>query len=79
MKDVGLSNIAVQKEKVIKVPDSILLNYLNPAELKKFRESGTGIFSITVYAEKFRNSFVFLSHDFLIFKSAHSHISSFAH
>jgi len=43
---------SVQKEKPIAVPDETLLNYIDLDELKKFKESGTGIFSITVYAEK---------------------------
>jgi arsenite methyltransferase len=52
MKDSGLVNIKVQKDKMITLPDETLLNYLNQTELKKFKESGSGIFSITVYAEK---------------------------
>jgi len=48
----GLENIKVQKEKMISVPDDILLNYINDAELTEFKNSGTGIYSITVYAEK---------------------------
>jgi len=52
MRDAGLNKIEVQKEKTIKVPDEILLNYLQPDQLMDFKESGAGIFSITVYAEK---------------------------
>ncbi len=52
MKNCGLENILVQKDKIISIPDEILLNYLNPDELESFKASGTGIFSITVYAEK---------------------------
>jgi ubiquinone/menaquinone biosynthesis C-methylase UbiE len=52
MKDAGLVNILVQKEKVITIPDEILLNYLTPGQLSDFKKSGTGIFSITVFAEK---------------------------
>jgi hypothetical protein len=48
----GFTNITVQKEKTIHVPDDILLNYISPAEIEKFRQSGLGIFSVTVYAEK---------------------------
>jgi len=48
----SLMNIQVQKEKAITVPDKILLNYLSAQELAEFKESGAGIFSITVYAEK---------------------------
>jgi len=52
MSEAGLGNILIQKEKVIAMPDETLLNYLDNNELEKFRKSGSGIFSITVYAEK---------------------------
>lgn len=48
----GFTNIILQKEKKIVIPDDILSNYLNAAELEQFKNSGTGIYSITVYAEK---------------------------
>ncbi len=48
----GFGNIAIQKEKRINIPDDILKNYLNETELNNFRSGNTGIFSITVYAEK---------------------------
>jgi len=48
----GFKNITVQKDKPITVPDDILSQYLSPAELNSFKQSGTGIRSITVYAEK---------------------------
>ncbi|MEJ7768246.1 MAG: arsenite methyltransferase [Chitinophagaceae bacterium] len=48
----GFSNITVQKDKAIIIPDDILVNYLSPEQLAAFRQSGTGIRSITVYAEK---------------------------
>jgi arsenite methyltransferase len=50
--DAGFSNITVQKEKQIHIPDEILLNYLSQDQLNEFKANGTGIFSITVYAEK---------------------------
>jgi len=52
MSHSGLVNIKVQKEKMITIPDETLLNYLDNKGLEKFKESGSGIFSITVYAEK---------------------------
>ncbi len=52
IEECGLENIKVQKEKMISVPDEILLNYINQEELAGFKNSDTGIFSITVYAEK---------------------------
>ncbi|MBW6490913.1 MAG: arsenite methyltransferase [Lentimicrobium sp.] len=52
IKNSGLEKIKIQKEKVISIPGEILLNYLNQEELDSFKVSGTGIYSITVYAEK---------------------------
>lgn len=48
----GFSNITLQKEKPIHIPDDILKNYLNEKELINFKAGNTGIFSITVYADK---------------------------
>ncbi|MBO9204932.1 MULTISPECIES: arsenite methyltransferase [Niastella] len=48
----GFENITIQKEKVIHIPDDILLNYMFEPAIKQFRNSNTGIYSITVYAEK---------------------------
>lgn len=48
----GFQNITIQKEKVINIPDDILLNHLSAEELQAFRASETGIYSITVFAEK---------------------------
>ncbi len=52
----GFENIIVQKEKPIIIPEDILKNYLSPAEIINFLNGDTGIFSITVYAEKPLNS-----------------------
>lgn len=48
----SFAHITVQKEKLILIPDDILNQYLSPEQLAAFRQSGTGIKSITVYAEK---------------------------
>lgn len=48
----GFTNITVQKEKVIILPDEILSAYLNEEEIRDFKAAKQGIFSITVYAEK---------------------------
>jgi len=48
----GFTKVTVQKEKAIIVPDDILSGYLSADEIKAFKNSGTGIYSITVYAEK---------------------------
>lgn len=48
----GFKNITVQKDKAIIIPDDILSNYLSAEQIEAFKASGTGIRSITVYAEK---------------------------
>ena len=48
----GFKNVRIQKEKPIIVPDDILSNYLSPEEMQEFKNSGTGIYSVTVFAEK---------------------------
>jgi SAM-dependent methyltransferase len=48
----GFQNISIQKEKPIIIPDDILSNYLSAAEINDFKSGSTGIFSITVYAQK---------------------------
>lgn len=48
----GFDHITIQKEKAIVIPDDILKNYLGEQELADFKNGTTGIFSITVYAEK---------------------------
>lgn len=48
----GFQNVTVQKEKAIVIPDDILSKYLNENELISFKTGSTGIFSITVFAEK---------------------------
>jgi len=48
----GFTNVTLQKEKPIIIPDDILKNYLSEAEIDSFKTGNTGIFSITVYAEK---------------------------
>ncbi|MBF9252216.1 arsenite methyltransferase [Pontibacter sp. 172403-2] len=50
--EAGFENVTMQKEKAIQVPDEILRDYLNENEIQKFRESSTGIFSISVYGDK---------------------------
>ena len=52
LNECGFSNIRIEKEKVIDIPDSILLQYISAEETSQFRASGKGISSITVYGEK---------------------------
>lgn len=48
----GFTNITIQKEKPVIIPEDILRSYLSSEEIISFNNSGAGIFSITVYAEK---------------------------
>lgn len=48
----GFTGVTVQKSKAIVIPDDILSTYLTPDEITRFKNSNTGIYSITVYAEK---------------------------
>lgn len=48
----GFQNVSIQKEKPIIIPDDILVNYLSKEEIESFKSGSTGIFSVTVYAEK---------------------------
>ncbi len=48
----SFANITIQKDKAIIIPDDILSNYMTPEQIADFKQSGTGIRSITVYAEK---------------------------
>jgi SAM-dependent methyltransferase len=52
IESTGFTGVILQKEKPIHVPDDILAQYLTQNEIDAFKASGTGIFSITVYAEK---------------------------
>lgn len=45
-------NVKVHKQKEIKLPDSLLSEYNDPNELKSYHAGDTGIFSITVSAER---------------------------
>ena len=48
----GFTNAEIKKTKVIDLPDEILREYLSEAELTGYRQSGVGVFSITVTAFK---------------------------
>ncbi|RMG56140.1 MAG: hypothetical protein D6722_26920 [Bacteroidetes bacterium] len=47
----GFRQLRVAKERIISLPDELLLAYMNQAELTAFRASGTRIMSLTVYGE----------------------------
>lgn len=50
--DQGFTDIQVKKEKQIKLSDDLLSGFLSVQELKDFKDSGTGIYSITVTANR---------------------------
>jgi arsenite methyltransferase len=52
IKAEGFINITIQKNKAIIIPDDILSRYLSAEQIAAFKQSSTGITSITVYAEK---------------------------
>jgi ubiquinone/menaquinone biosynthesis C-methylase UbiE len=52
IKDSGFSNVKVHKQKEIKLPDSLLSEYNDSNELNSYHNGDTGIYSITVSAEK---------------------------
>ncbi len=49
---LGFENITIQKEKTIELPDDILTKYLSEEEIEEFKNGDTGIYSITVFAQK---------------------------
>lgn len=52
IEEVGFTNIKLQKEKIITLPDEILKEYLSETEIASYKEGKSGIVSVTVYAEK---------------------------
>jgi arsenite methyltransferase len=52
IKEAGFSNITLQKDKTIHIPDDVLANYLSADEINAYKNSNTRITSVTVYADK---------------------------
>jgi arsenite methyltransferase len=50
--EAGFKNAEIKKTKLVTLPDEVLLNHLGEEELKRYRNSGIGVFSITVTASK---------------------------
>ncbi len=48
----GFTNLRLQKERVIQLPDQMLTKYLSADDIAHFRSGTTGIVSITLYGEK---------------------------
>lgn len=52
IREQGFENLTMQKEKPIVIPDDILGKYLSEQEIDDFNNGSTGIYSITVFAQK---------------------------
>ena len=52
IKSAGFKNIQIKKERKIDLPDDLLLRHLSFQELENFQQSGSGIYSVTIYADK---------------------------
>jgi len=52
IKSAGFKNIQIKEERKIEVSDDLLLKYISSEELEDYKLSGSGVYSITVYADK---------------------------
>lgn len=52
IEDIGFTEVMVQKQKAIIIPDDILGKYLSDEGIASLKAGSTGIFSITVYGKK---------------------------
>ncbi|GAB4027461.1 arsenite methyltransferase [Spirosoma gilvum] len=52
VRENGFTDIQVQKEREINLPDSVLQNYLSAEEIAEYRQEDQGIYSVTVFARK---------------------------
>jgi len=52
IEETGFTSISIQKEKPIEIPDDSLSQYLSKEDVVSFKFGATGIFSITVFAQK---------------------------
>lgn len=52
VQEAGFENISLQKEKAIVIPKDILRKYLSEEEIQSFKQGETGIYSISVFAQK---------------------------
>jgi hypothetical protein len=48
----GFTNVVLQKDKPIFIPEEILASHLTPDEIEAYKNGNTKIVSITVYGEK---------------------------
>lgn len=52
IEESGFKNVEIKKTKVIDLPDEVLKEYISDEQIKQYRQSGVGVFSITVTAYK---------------------------
>jgi arsenite methyltransferase len=52
IREAGFENISIQKNKTIMLPEDVLSKHLTAGEYEDYKKNNSGIFSITVYAEK---------------------------
>jgi SAM-dependent methyltransferase len=52
IKEAGFQEPIIKKEKVINIPNQIMLDYIDLDELRQFKSSRTKILSVTIVAEK---------------------------
>jgi arsenite methyltransferase len=52
IKEAGFTNITVQKDRKVEIPNEILIHYMTLEQLREFKKNHVGIFSVTVYAER---------------------------
>lgn len=52
IKKAGFKNIQIKKERLIELPNDLLLKYLTEEEFDNYKKSGSGMYSVTVYADK---------------------------
>ncbi len=68
IKNTGFLNITIHKKKDIVIPVEILKNYMGTDELELFRKGDTGIYSITISAEK--NDIIGRFEDLILFEDS---------
>jgi arsenite methyltransferase len=55
IREAGFTNITVQKERAITIPNEVLARVLTLEQLREFKKTRVGIFSVNVYADKPKN------------------------
>ncbi|MFH0991087.1 MAG: arsenite methyltransferase [bacterium] len=52
IRNAGFTEVVVQKERKIDIPNEVLIQALTLEQLREFKKSRVGVFSVTVYAAK---------------------------